>query len=188
MNWGAMAAKPMVASASYGSGAKELTTRLEGVSDAPASTFGPNAWLVDEMHERYRADPESVSESWREFFSDYIAPTEQSAPFRVAVPTAEVANATRNREEAAAPSPAPARKPGIGRHGPGGPGLAGDLEKADGQPPLPGAVHKGAGPPDFRAFYAAFGGPLRKVKSNKIAPDDFAGVTVSLTNPGTIGT
>src|SRR5947199_6356223 len=35
------------------------------------STLGPNAWLVDEMYERYRADPESVSESWQDFFADF---------------------------------------------------------------------------------------------------------------------
>ena len=34
------------------------------------TTFGPNAWLVDEMYEQYRADPNSVSESWRDFFGD----------------------------------------------------------------------------------------------------------------------
>ena len=33
--------------------------------------FGPNDWLVDEMYEQYRDDPESVSESWRDFFADY---------------------------------------------------------------------------------------------------------------------
>ncbi|HVM01771.1 MAG TPA: hypothetical protein VM263_03800, partial [Acidimicrobiales bacterium] len=37
----------------------------------PTSSFGPNDWLVDEMYEQYRDDPESVSESWREFFADY---------------------------------------------------------------------------------------------------------------------
>ena len=35
------------------------------------STFGPNAWLVDEMYDQYKADPSSVSESWQEFFADY---------------------------------------------------------------------------------------------------------------------
>jgi len=35
-------------------------------------SFGPNAWLVDDMYEQYRVDPESVSESWREFFADYV--------------------------------------------------------------------------------------------------------------------
>ena len=33
--------------------------------------FGPNDWLVDEMYERYRENPSSVSESWQEFFEDY---------------------------------------------------------------------------------------------------------------------
>jgi 2-oxoglutarate dehydrogenase E1 component len=35
------------------------------------TTFGPNAWLVDDMYEQYREDPASVSESWREFFENY---------------------------------------------------------------------------------------------------------------------
>ncbi|MGP8061890.1 MAG: 2-oxoglutarate dehydrogenase E1 subunit family protein, partial [Acidimicrobiales bacterium] len=36
-----------------------------------AGSFGPNAWLVEDMYDRYRADPSSVSDSWREFFADY---------------------------------------------------------------------------------------------------------------------
>ncbi len=36
-----------------------------------AVALGPNAWLVDEMYDQYREDPDSVSESWREFFADY---------------------------------------------------------------------------------------------------------------------
>ena len=40
--------------------------------DTPASeALGPNAWLVDEMYEQYLADPNSVGESWRDFFADY---------------------------------------------------------------------------------------------------------------------
>src|SRR4051812_28327537 len=34
------------------------------------TTFGANAWLVDEMYDQYRTDPGSVSESWRDFFAD----------------------------------------------------------------------------------------------------------------------
>ncbi|MFM8867569.1 MAG: multifunctional oxoglutarate decarboxylase/oxoglutarate dehydrogenase thiamine pyrophosphate-binding subunit/dihydrolipoyllysine-residue succinyltransferase subunit [Ilumatobacteraceae bacterium] len=37
----------------------------------PAEGFGANSWLVEEMYERFRDDPKSVSETWREFFSDY---------------------------------------------------------------------------------------------------------------------
>src|SRR5438105_10947078 len=33
--------------------------------------FGPNAWLVDELYEKFRLDPSSVSPSWQEFFADY---------------------------------------------------------------------------------------------------------------------
>ncbi len=36
-----------------------------------SDSFGPNAWLVDEMFEEFRRDPSSVSESWREFFEGY---------------------------------------------------------------------------------------------------------------------
>lgn len=33
--------------------------------------LGVNAWLVDDMYERYRAKPTSVGESWTEFFEGY---------------------------------------------------------------------------------------------------------------------
>ena len=39
--------------------------------DLSPNALGPNAWLVDEMHEQYLADPTSVSESWQDFFADY---------------------------------------------------------------------------------------------------------------------
>src|SRR5712692_1098502 len=42
-------------------------TTQEGATES----FGANAWLVDEMYERYLDDPKSVAESWRDFFADY---------------------------------------------------------------------------------------------------------------------
>ncbi|HJR26507.1 MAG TPA: hypothetical protein VJ804_13615, partial [Acidimicrobiales bacterium] len=58
------------------------------MADDPSS-LGPNAWLVDEMHEQYLADPSSVSESWREFFADYRRDAEpQAAAVREAVAAA----------------------------------------------------------------------------------------------------
>jgi multifunctional 2-oxoglutarate metabolism enzyme len=33
--------------------------------------FGANSWLVEEMYERYRDEPENLSVAWRDFFSDY---------------------------------------------------------------------------------------------------------------------
>src|SRR5437773_171760 len=41
------------------------------MSEQKRTSFGPNAGLVDEMYERYRADPSSVGESWQDFFADY---------------------------------------------------------------------------------------------------------------------
>ncbi|MEY4231687.1 MAG: putative 2-oxoglutarate dehydrogenase component, partial [Actinomycetota bacterium] len=39
-------------------------------TDHAGPGFGANSWLVDEMYAEFLTDPESVSESWREFFSD----------------------------------------------------------------------------------------------------------------------
>ncbi len=37
----------------------------------PASQFGPNEWLVEEMYQRFREDPDAVDPAWHEFFADY---------------------------------------------------------------------------------------------------------------------
>ncbi len=49
-------------------------------------------------------------------------------------------------------------------------------------------VIKDADTLDFRGFWAAYEDLIRKVRTNKIGADDFGGATVTLTNPGTIGT
>jgi multifunctional 2-oxoglutarate metabolism enzyme len=59
--------------------------------------FGSNTWLVDEMYRDYLADPDSVGESWKEFFSDY---TPQTGPLPAAPPAVRPA-----REPAARPAP-----------------------------------------------------------------------------------
>ncbi|HEX6257770.1 MAG TPA: multifunctional oxoglutarate decarboxylase/oxoglutarate dehydrogenase thiamine pyrophosphate-binding subunit/dihydrolipoyllysine-residue succinyltransferase subunit [Euzebyales bacterium] len=38
---------------------------------ADRQQFGANLWLVDEMYQQYLEQPESVSDTWQEFFSDY---------------------------------------------------------------------------------------------------------------------
>ncbi|MCD2189183.1 MULTISPECIES: multifunctional oxoglutarate decarboxylase/oxoglutarate dehydrogenase thiamine pyrophosphate-binding subunit/dihydrolipoyllysine-residue succinyltransferase subunit [Actinomycetospora] len=47
-------------------------------TSSPAAQFGPNEWLVDEMYQRYLADPDSVDAAWHEFFADY-APDDGSS-------------------------------------------------------------------------------------------------------------
>ncbi len=291
-----------------------------------AVTFGPNAWLVDDMYEQYREDPASVSESWREFFENYrpgganlarpgtpevrfadddsaalvdaapsgpgptatsfaaattaddrgpadnaagAAPTAPpaltapGAPAPDGAPTADgaapepgiplrgaaarvVANMTASLGVPTATSfrviparllevnrkilnnqlsrtgsagkvsfthligyavveamravpvmnssfvPAgeddPKAGPLVVHHEHLGLGIAVDLEKADGSRTLLVPVIKSADLMDFRSFWSAYEDLIRKVRTGKIGADDLAGATVSLTNPGTLGT
>jgi multifunctional 2-oxoglutarate metabolism enzyme len=242
------------------------------------TTFGPNDWLVDEMYEEYLRDPSSVSESWRDYFSDYkpasgngaTAPAPASPP--EAAPAAAAAAAPAKTKAEPAPSEAdgetveplrgasarivanmaaslkvptatsarvvPAKlievnrtilnnalsrsrggkvsfthiigfavvqavksvpvmnsafagdeaEPGVIHHEHVGLGLAVDVEKSDGSHTLLVPCIKNAEAMDFRQFWSAYEDLIRKVRQNKIGVDDFAGTTMTLTNPGTIGT
>ncbi|HYD10261.1 MAG TPA: 2-oxo acid dehydrogenase subunit E2, partial [Acidimicrobiales bacterium] len=246
---------------------------MSATDEQPTTTaFGPNAWLVDEMHERYLADPQSVGESWREFFADYKndlkpnAPTTPAAspppapakpapppppspqvvphstdaePLRgaaarivsnmeasLAVPTAtsfrevpakllevnrRIINGYLGRTRGGKVSfthiiahaivkafeTVPAMKasyalaeskPGVVRHEHVGLGIAVDQEKSDGTRTLLVPVIKEADTLTFSELYAAYEELIRKVRANKISPEDFAGGTATLTNPGTVGT
>src|SRR5687767_3540924 len=245
-------------------------------SESAGTAFGANSWLVEEMYEQYRADPESVGESWREFFEDYRSMTAAAHP-ELAQPAAQPAPpesapaepASLPAPDAAAPAPAPAPAPtpaagqagetgelikGVGAvivknmeasldvptatsfrnvpakllevnrkvingylgrtrggkisfthligyavvqavaetmpvmnnsyvEGPDGKprvlrnehvnlGLAVDLEKSDGSRTLLVPVIKNAEALDFRAFWGAYEDLIRKVRSNKLSPDD----------------
>src|SRR5947207_2656418 len=67
-------------------------------------------------------------------------------------------------------------------------GLAVDVEKKDGGRALVVPVIKHAERMDFAAFHATYETLVEKARTNKLLPDDFAGATITLTNPGTIGT
>jgi 2-oxoglutarate dehydrogenase E1 component len=256
---------------------------------AAKTAIGANEWLVDEMFDQYRSDPESVSESWREFFADYrprstpaaatngagaggvaTEPTasdreppsegkdedgsgEESQPVpkpqpdpvgdpirgaaarivsnmdaSLAVPTATsyrdvparllevnrsvingylgrtrggkvsfthligyavvraIADTMPNMNSSFVPAEGdePAR---VLRHESIGLGLAVDVEKKSGRTLLVPCITD-AGSLDFAQFHAAYQELIRKVQKNTLTPDDFAGTTVTLTNPGTIGT
>ena len=247
-------------------------------SEVAAGSFGPNAWLVDDMYDRFLVDPTSVSDSWREFFADYRAapvPAPQSTVAAAPVvepqpPTATAAAATPRAEPAAGPEDpvilrgaasrivanmeaslgvptatsvrtVPARllevnrqilnnqlarttgakvsfthligfaivralcdvpalnasfvqdaggsgKPGVVHHKHVGLGLAVDQQKSDGSRTLLVPCIREADTLDFRAFVVAYEDLIRKIHTGKISPDDFSGTTVSLTNPGTLGT
>jgi multifunctional 2-oxoglutarate metabolism enzyme len=262
----------------------------DGGAPRATGSFGPNAWLVDDMYDRYLVDPSSVSESWREFFSDYrpapvpvvaatlpprpaapptpapevpsASPTpsasspstsvavpastaggsDEAVPLRgaaarivanmeasLAVPTAtsvrtvpakllevnrQILNNQLARTTGAKVSfthligyaivralgvmpalnagyvPEVGAKPGPGvvRHQHVSLGLAVDLQKSDGSRTLLVPCIKDADTLDFRSFVLAYEDLVRKVHSGKATPDDFTGTTVTLTNPGTLGT
>ncbi len=288
---------------------------LPASSQGPASRFGANAWLVDDMYEQYRRDPTSISDSWKEFFENYrpggvnlarpsspeptvtgvaraagaagtskasgraadsdasrsasagVAPALEAVPagrltpisaepgepaggdrsdplrgaaLRVAanmtaslgVPTAtsfrvvpakllevnrRVLNNQLSRTGSAGkisfthiiafavlravgavpalnssfvePDPSDAKSaPAVVHHTHVGLGIAVDVEKRDGSRSLMVPVIKNADEMDFRDFWLAYEDLIRKVRTNKIGADDLAGATITLTNPGTIGT
>ena len=82
-----------------------------------ASDFGANQWLVEELYQRYLADPGSVDQAWWSFFSDYRpngtadeeassrAETDGAAPARAA--NGSVAQAAAAPAAPAPPRPAP---------------------------------------------------------------------------------
>ncbi len=246
---------------------------MPAVTDADATRLGPNEWLVEEMYERYRADPASVGESWQDFFEDYRPAAHPAAPAaapqtatpQTATPTGAqpstaepaveapgepirgaaariVANMEASLEVPTATSfrQVPARllevnrkvinghlgrkgrgkisfthligyavvraitgdvptmnatyatgpdgEPRLVRHHHVGLGIAVDVERSGGRRSLLVPCIRDADTLDFAEFHARYEELIRKVRSNALTPDDFSGVTVSLTNPGTIGT
>jgi 2-oxoglutarate dehydrogenase E1 component len=228
--------------------------------------FGLNAWLIEEMYRQFREQPETVTESWRDFFEDY-RPLSAPAPQVGAEPSAPKPVEPPEDARAAIPPGATPLRGGVARivenmerslgiptatsvraipvklleenrriinqylaDSTGGKmsfthiiawaivkalkvmpvmatsffesngtvykvtpehinlGLAVDVAKKDGSRTLFVPNIKAADTMDFSTFFAAYNEILRKVYANQITPEDFAGTTVSLTNPGTIGT
>ncbi len=67
-------------------------------------------------------------------------------------------------------------------------GLAIDLAKEDGSRQLVVPNIKAADTLDFAQFVAMYEDVVRKARQNRLTVDDFQGTTISLTNPGTLGT
>ena len=238
------------------------------------SGFGQNVGYVDELYRRYLANPESVSEAWRDFFADYRP---QAAPAAAAPDVATPSPARPEASTAGAAFPAPAAAPAAGaaarplagarariaknmdasleiptatsvrtisvklleenrrvinqhqgaRAGTkvsfthlvgwaivraldahpemnsayesidGAPhllardgvnfGIAIDTEKKGERVLLVPSI-KRADTLDFPAFLAAYDALVAKGRAGTLGVDDFAGTTISLTNPGTLGT
>src|SRR5690348_3893292 len=59
------------ASREPGSAHQPANAPHQGSSHDPAADFGANEWLVEELYQRYLADPGSVDRAWWSFFADY---------------------------------------------------------------------------------------------------------------------
>jgi 2-oxoglutarate decarboxylase len=79
-------------------------------------------------------------------------------------------------------------KPNIVRRPNVGLGIAIDIEKSDGSRSLMVPAIKNANHLDFATFVDVYDDLVRRARNGKLTLDDFSGVTVSLTNPGGIGT
>ena len=240
-----------------------------------------NSWLVEEMYEQYREDPDALSKSWQDFFADYrpdgargangragratgsgaeAAPADNGAGAATAqraaptiaeddpaasrirgvgarivenmesslgVPTAtsvrdvpakllevnrRIANNYLRRTNGGkvsfthliayamvkAVEAVPAMKSTYGETEDGKPvvrradhfglGLAVDVENKDGSRSLLVPVIQDADTLDFDEFLRAYEEIIRKIRTGKLDPAMFSGGTITVTNPGTIGT
>ncbi len=268
-------------------------------SDASHRDFGSNEWLVEDMYDRFTADPSSVDEKWAAFFREGgygtngsaaataskpapAAPaTSPVAPPAAAAPTSAAANPAEKATPKPAAKPAPAAaapssgdvekvvlkgaaartaanmdssltvptatsvrsvpvkllfdqrivinnhlararggkvsfthligfaivqamkampemNTGFEVNEAGKPvqlkpehvnfGLAIDVQKADGSRQLLVPSIKAAETMDFAQFWRAYETIVRKARNGKLEVVDFQGTTISLTNPGGIGT
>jgi 2-oxoglutarate dehydrogenase E1 component len=67
-------------------------------------------------------------------------------------------------------------------------GLAVDVDRPDGGRFLVVPVIRSAEALDFADFHARYEELVEKARNNRLSPDDMAGATITLTNPGTLGT
>ncbi|MEZ5170778.1 MAG: multifunctional oxoglutarate decarboxylase/oxoglutarate dehydrogenase thiamine pyrophosphate-binding subunit/dihydrolipoyllysine-residue succinyltransferase subunit [Acidimicrobiia bacterium] len=79
-------------------------------------------------------------------------------------------------------------KPGVSRNKHVNLGIAVDVEKRDGTRSLLVPNIAEAETLDFAGFVGSYEELIRRVRSGKLSPDDFIGTTISITNPGMIGT
>ena len=115
-------------------------------ASADAFGFGPNAWLVDEMFERFRQDPSAVSASWREFFQGYRPGGANLAKPVLATRDSELApGAQANGPAANDLAGNDLAGNGIGHNGAGANGAGGNGASGEAFAGVPGAPTAGAG-------------------------------------------
>src|SRR5690242_12786398 len=142
------------ASREPGSAHQPANAPHQGSSHDPAAgqaDFGANEWLVEELYQRYLADPGSVDRAWWSFFADYQPslpngtgpqpvlprPTPAQGVQAAAAPAAAPASAPPTQPASAPPSPAaPAGAPQAPAAPAGPPAAAPSAAPAAPAPPL----------------------------------------------------
>ena len=79
-------------------------------------------------------------------------------------------------------------KPRVVRSDPIGLGIAVDIARSDGTRSLMVPCIRDADTLDFAAFVDRYDEQIAKIRENRLSADDMRGVTVTITNPGTLGT
>jgi multifunctional 2-oxoglutarate metabolism enzyme len=74
----------------------------------PLAGFGPNEWIVEEMYQRYLADPTSVDPAWHDFFADYRPSTDSGAPGATRPAAEPTTAAAPEAKPTTTPQPSPA--------------------------------------------------------------------------------
>jgi multifunctional 2-oxoglutarate metabolism enzyme len=113
----------------------------EPPASSPGTDFGPNEWLVDELYQRYLADPSSVDMAWWNFFADYQPPA-GSPVTATAVPATEPVAAATEAPATPTPAAAPAPASQVVPASPAAPATP----AAPASPAAPAATAKAAGP------------------------------------------
>ena len=117
-----------------------MTSQATNSQDNPLAGFGPNEWIVEDMYQRYLADPSSVDPAWHDFFADYRPAGDTPAPAAGKAPAAAGANGVGTAPvppaaaPAAAPPPRPPPRRTDGRRRPNRPRRQGDPAKDEAKP------------------------------------------------------
>src|SRR6185437_1847569 len=125
------------ASREPGSAHQPANAPHQGSSHDPAAgqaDFGANEWLVEELYQRYLADPGSVDRAWWSFFADYQPSLPNGTGPQPVLPRPPPAQGGQAAPAPAAPPPAPWAPPAAAPQAP-----AGQAAPAPQAPPAPSA-------------------------------------------------
>src|SRR5689334_17905699 len=111
------------ASREPGSAHQPANAPHQGSSHDPAAgqaDFGANEWLVEELYQRYLADPGSVDRAWWSFFADYQPSLPNGTGPQPVLPRPAPAPGAQAAAAPAAAPPAPPATPAAAPEAPGG--------------------------------------------------------------------